>query len=169
MPLLIKKNEIDAYVSGLIDNGSKPLKAKKIGYVLARPAIAGEIIVSYAGDGMNVEETTNTANDSDWVLTKSNPNGEPITSIDGKQNEWIISQETFIKKYEAQDKDRGLYRPISSVQVFLQIMEDIELESPWGSIEHLEAGAYLNITAPNDVYGIQEKDFIDTYEIIEQD
>lgn len=42
---------------------------------------------------------------------------------------------------------------------------DVILEQ-WGGEMKIEAGGWLNITNPSDIYGISKRDFEDTYRIV---
>ena len=43
---------------------------------------------------------------------------------------------------------------------------DVILEQ-WGGEMKIEAGGWLNITNPDDIYGISERDFYDTYKFVD--
>src|SRR3989338_3769751 len=67
---------------------------KKQGQVLARPAVPGEKVTTTLASGAN--ETVNTANEGDWVMT--NPSGE----------QYVISEKKFFGRYEATSEE-GVY------------------------------------------------------------
>lgn len=91
---------------------------KKQGRVEARPATAGEQITTILASGS--KETANTANEGDWIIT--NPSGE----------QYIISQEKFLDRYEATSKDdvyqaKGYCRAIPN-----PFGKPIEIMASWG-------------------------------------
>ena len=52
--------------------------------------------------------------------------------------------------------------------LMMQIKEDITIYVPWGENgalipQHLRAGSWLNIEDVNDIYGIAEEEFKETY------
>ncbi|MDO8507815.1 MAG: PGDYG domain-containing protein [bacterium] len=92
---------------------------KKQGSVLARPATPGEEIKTTLESG--AEETVNTANEGDWIVT--NPSGE----------QYIISEAKFLGRYEATDEDgtytaKGFCRAITN-----PFGQPIEIMASWGS------------------------------------
>ncbi len=133
---------------------------KKYAGVKARPGVAGEKIATILRDGHPEVDPQHpeVVSAGDWVVT--NPSGE----------QYKISGEKFQKRYDVKagpDKD-GIYRPIASPIVAMQIHEDITIYVPWGENgalipQNLRAGSYLNVTDVNDIYGIAENEFYETY------
>ena len=58
-----------------------------------------------------------------------------------------------------------IYKPVGGVQVFLPVLEDIIIYQ-WGKEMVIGRGGYINITNPEDMYGISERDFTDTYRTV---
>ncbi len=129
---------------------------KKQGQVNARPAIAGEVVVTTLKNGS--KETTNTAKEGDWVMT--NPSGE----------QYIISAAKFFDRYEAAEEDgvfnaKGYVRAIGN-----PFAEPIEIMASWG--EPQAAGADCMIAdicdsngenLGNEPYLIDGQEFLGTY------
>lgn len=155
---------------GIASGELKPVVAVKFARVLARRGQVGEEVISYTQNGL-VEKTdtvsvNETTNEVDWILTKLDENGDVVVDEFGHRNEWIVKHVTFAKKYEVDEtKTDGVYKPVGGPQVFVPIVMDVTLEQ-WGSEMNIEAGGWLNITNPDDIYGISERDFDDTYRIV---
>ena len=79
----------------------------------------------------------------------------------------IIDNETFEKKYEIDPENPSLFKPKGGPQIFVQITDNIILNQ-WGSDMQIAAGGYINITNPNDIYGISQRDFEDTYRFTDE-
>ena len=147
-----------------------PVVAVKFARVVARRGVVGEEVVSYSQNGI-VEKVATVSEDPEtketgWVLTKLDENGEVIVDEFGHKNEWIVDAKTFAKKYDLDEtKDGGVYKPKGGPQIFVPIVMDVILEQS-GSEMKIEAGGWLNITNPSDIYGISQRDFEDTYKIV---
>lgn len=133
---------------------------KKYARVSARPGVAGEKIATILRDGhAEVDpEHPEIVSEGDWVVT--NPSGE----------QYKVSGAKFVKRYdvEAGVGADGKYAPKGPAITAMQIHEDITIYVPWGGDgslipQHLRAGSYLNITDTNDIYGIAEQEFYETY------
>ncbi len=85
-----------------------------------------------------------------------------IIDNNGHSNQWIIDDSTFKKKYEIDPENPSLCRPKGGPQIFVQIPDNIILNQ-WGSDMQIAAGGYINITNVDDMYGISQRDFEDTY------
>ena len=100
-----------------------------------------------------------------WIVIKADSNGEPIIDENGHDNRWIIDNDTFNKEYE-KDIDSLVYKPKDGVQKFVRITDNVILDSR-GCDMKIAKGGFINITNPNDLYGISKRDFEDTYKIID--
>ena len=60
-----------------------------------------------------------------------------------------------------------MFKPKGGPQLFVKITENITLNQ-WGKDENIAAGGYINITDSNDMYGISQRDFEDTYRFVEK-
>ena len=160
----------DYAVAGIASGELKPVVAVKFARVLARRGVVGEEVISYSQNGI-VEKVATVSEDPEtkqtgWVLTKLDENGEVLVDEFGHKNEWIVDASTFARKYDLDEtKDGGVYKPKGGPQIFVPIVMDVILEQ-WGSEMKIEAGGWLNITNPDDIYGISQRDFEDTYRIV---
>lgn len=147
-----------------------PAVAVKFARVLARRGVVGEEVVSYSQNGI-VEKVATVSEDPEtketgWILTKLDENGEVLVDEYGHKNEWIVDPKTFAKKYDLDEtKEGGVYKPKGGPQIFVPIVMDVILQQ-WGSEMKIEAGGWLNITNPSDIYGISQRDFDDAYKIV---
>ena len=84
---------------------------------------------------------------------------------DGKEC-YLVSDEIFKQRYQVQPD--GSYLPKQITQLFVQITENVAIPRPdWGCDQHLLAGAWLNVTNPEDVYGVAEHEFEQAYKVID--
>lgn len=147
-----------------------PVVATKFARVEARRGVVGEEVISYSQNGI-VEKVDTVKVDPEtgevgWVLTKLDENGEVVVDEFGHKNEWIVKHSTFTKKYDLDETKRdGVYKPKGGPQIFVPIVMDVILFQ-WGGEMKIEAGGWLNITNPDDIYGISQRDFEDTYKIV---
>ena len=172
-----KKVDITKYIQEGIRSGQMvPFTAVKYGRIIARPGVVGETVITWSVDsnGQEVKEKVDQVeldgetNKPGWIVTKVDEDGQVIIDSNGHINEWIIGDTKFRSKYEIDSEKPGLFKPKGAPQIFVRITEDIILEQ-WGSEMLLSAGSYINITNPNDIYGISERDFNDTYKIIDEE
>ena len=172
-----KKVDITKYIQEGIRSGQMvPFTAIKYARIIARQGAIGETVVTWSVDSNGKEvkekvaqvELDNETNNPGWVATKVDEDGQVIFDSNGHTNEWIIEDSKFRSKYEIDMENPSLFKPKGGLQIFVRITEDIILEQ-WGSEMLLSAGSYINITNPNDIYGISERDFNDTYKIIDEE
>lgn len=169
--------KVEEYIKELLEKGVRPIQAKKNTRIHARDGIVGETIITWSEDKdgnpiiereaqVKLDEQTGKPG---HVVTKVDSNGMPIIDKNGHSNTWIISDKIFEEKYE-KDPEMGIsiYKPKSSIQIFVQIQDDIIIEQS-GKEEKISRGGYINITNANDMYGISERDFNDTYEIVPEE
>ena len=102
-------------------------------------------------------------NQPGWIATKVDEQGNVLMDSNGHINEWIIDDTTFKKKYEIDSENPNLCKPKGGLQVFVQISDNIILNQ-WGSDMQIA----INITNVNDMYGISQRDFEDTYKFIDE-
>ena len=169
------KVDVLTYVKNGLESGTLvPIEAYKFARIMARPGIVGEEVISWSVDsiGNEVKEKVDTVsldeetNNPGWVVTKTDEDGNIILDNNGHSNDWIISDSTFKKKYEIDENNPTLFKPKGGVQTFVQIPDNITLNQ-WGSDMNIAAGGYINITNPDDMYGISERDFEDTYKVVD--
>lgn len=135
---------------------------QKSGEITARVGKIGEEIVTVMANGLQETKNTVTADENGspgWVVTNST----------GEQ--YIVKDVVFKSKYEkiegAEDKFKPVWNPITAVQIN---NENICFVASWGEIQNLVVGGYLVFNKDfNDIYGVQEAEFIKTYDVIESD
>ena len=170
-----KKVDIASYVKEGLENGTlTPVVAEKFARIIAVQGNVGDIVTSWSEskEGNEIQEKKDEkvildekTNEPGWIATKVDENGEPIIDSHGHLNQWIISDSVFKSKYEKDEENLGLFKPKGGPQVFVQISENIILNQG-GSDMEIASGGYINITNPDDIYGIQERDFFDIYKIV---
>lgn len=173
-----KKVEVLKYVKEGLENGSfEPFEAEKFAKIYAIVGEVGEEVISWSVDqeGKPVVEKIATVSISEktgrpgWIATKLGDDLEPVVDTNGHLNQWIIEDSTFVKKYEADDKSgENIYKPAGGVQIFVRINEDITIFQ-WGEEMTIAAGGYINITNPDDMYAISQRDFDDTYRPVSEE
>lgn len=165
----VKINPLEYAKKGIESGELKPVVAVKFARVIARRGNVGDEVISYSQDGIIEKVATVTLDaetkEAGWILTKADENGEVIVDEYGHTNDWIVDAKTFARKYEVDETKVGVYKPKGGPQVFIPIVMDVTLEQ-WGSEMNIAAGGWLNITNLNDVYGISQRDFEDTYKIV---
>lgn len=123
----------------------------KVAPIEAKVAAGGEKIATVVKGGL--VETVNVANPGDIILT--NPGGE----------QYILSFEKFTDRYElAAELGEGWYRPKVIKQSFVQISQDVDIMASWGKVEHVKKGGFLNVTDLDNIYGVAEHEFYQTYQ-----
>lgn len=167
-------NNLYEYVQKQITEGANITKAEKKMNIAARPGIIGEEIISWSEskDGQAVIEKKDVvAKDKrtgkpGWVATKIDEKGNEIVDAHLHLNQWIICDSIFNEKYEAVNEEFGIYKPKSKEQLFIRLKEAIHIMQ-WGKEWYVDAGGYINITDNNDYYVISNRDFSDTYKIVQ--
>lgn len=171
------KVNVYKYVKDGLEKGTMvPFQAEKYTRIIARPGVFGEEIISWSVNekGEPIKERVNrvkidpeTGNPG-WVVTKISSDGIVLIDANGHDNSWIIGDKKFREKYEIDNPELGIFKPVGSVQTFVKIDKDIIL-SQWESEMKIARGGYINITNPEDMYGISERDFLDTYRVVLND
>ena len=161
MPHVSQSRLID-FVLPMIEAGR--CRFRKSLQIHARPAIAGETIVSVTSDGV---ETSNVADAGDRVVRNLTSAGEL----------YIISARSFPHLYEHVDDladGWALYNPkgeVLALEVTERLAADLgvgaefQIEAPWGSDERVRIGDYLAAPLPalTKVYRIARVEFAQTY------
>lgn len=154
------------YAKRLMDEGAAIYEAKKFGTIIVRKGMIGETVTTYSTNGSSAEiEDRPIENDDQYIVTKADEMGNPLIDDFGHTNTWIMSGDTLNRKYEESGID-GIYKAKGTVQLFIQIPEDISI-SQWGVIENIKKGGFLNITDMNKVYGVSYQDFNNSYAFTE--
>lgn len=171
-----RKVDINEYVKNGLESGYLiPIKAEKTGSIIARKGNLGETIITWSSDeyGNEVQEKVakveldETTHEPGWIVTKVDDEGNIIIDNNNHPNEWIISDSKFKQKYIQDEQKKDLYKPIGSIQIMVQIPENITINQ-WGKEMNIASGGYINITNISDMYGISQRDFNDTYKIVEE-
>ena len=169
------KVEVTDYVKHGIENGSMiPREAEKFARIIARHGNVGETVISWSTDAQGNEiqekvaqvQVDSQTNQPGWIATKVDEQGNIVVDNNGHTNQWIIDDTTFKKKYEMDPENPVLFKPKGGPQVFVQIPDNIILNQ-WGDDMQIAAGGYINITNADDMYGISQRDFDDTYKFTE--
>lgn len=131
---------------------------QKSGEITARVGKIGEEIVTVMTNGL--QETKNTV-----MVDENGRRGWVVTNSTGEQ--YIVSDSVFKKKYERIAGTENRYKPIWNPITAAQIDENICFVAPWGETQNLIAGGYLVFNKEyDDVYGIQQEEFNETYDLI---
>lgn len=157
-------NDVLAYVKELLSGGAKVIFAKKFACVIARKGKIDEWVTTWNVDakGNPIIEKESQAKEDSWIVTKVDEMGLPIVDSNGNKNEWIVEERVFYQKYQKDTANPKIYRPIGEIQKFLKLPEAITIPH-WEGKMHVDAGGYLNITNPNDIYVVSDRDFHDIY------
>ena len=145
-----------------IKNGTMiPKEAEKFARIVAKQGQVGEKVISWSVDSLSH------TNQPGWIVTKVDEDGNIMLDNNNHVNQWIIEDSVFRKKYEIDPENPTLFKPKGGPQIFVQINDNIILNQ-WGEDMKIAAGGYINITNINDMYGISERDFNDTYQFTEE-
>lgn len=168
------KVDVNKYVKEGLENGTLvPKEAYKFSRIMAKQGNVGDKVISWSVDNqgnaikekidyVKLDEVTNQPG---WVVTKLDEFGYVPVDNNGHVNQWIISDSVFKKKYEIDPDNELIFKPKGGNQLFVQIMDNIILNQ-WGSDMMIAKGGYINITNVDDMYGISERDFNDTYKFV---
>ena len=159
--------DVKIYVEDCLIKGAEVIQAEKFARVKARKGIEGETIISWAQDsnGNEIVEKVTVVQEDEFVLTKVDELGNEIIDKNGHTNEWVVKKEVLEKKYDIDYGD--ILKPKGGIQLFIQVPNNIILKQ-WGGEYKISKGGYINITNENDMYGISNKDFNDTYKIVKE-
>lgn len=155
-----KIENIKAYLTEGLKNGKFQSRTyQKSGEITARIGIIGEEILTIMANGL--QETKN--------IVTEDENGRPgwvVTNSTGEQ--YIVSDSVFKKKYERIVETEDRFKPILNPITAAQIDENICFVAPWGEIQNIVSGGCLAFNKEfNDIYGIQQDEFNETYDLIE--
>ena len=155
----MKIKNMQSYLYDQLKGGAKPKWYKKYARVKAEKGVPGQPIETIMKNGLREVAAVVKADEkgeADWIVT--NPSGE----------KYAVPHAKFIKRYELEVGSDGKHAPKGAPIEAIQIHEDITFDVPWGENGApvpmtIKAGGYLNITNLDDVYGIQEEEFYETY------
>lgn len=144
--------------------GARPVRARKIGRIAARRAIAPEHIETH----WNGKESEATANIGDWIVTSLSSADKPLRDASGNTNVYVVKSDRFPELYEclepAQETPDGqIYRPKGVVDA-IRFRGGFEIAAPWGETQRASDGWIL--LNGSEVYGNQAETFLATYVIV---
>jgi uncharacterized protein len=137
------------------------LAAQKIGIVAARQAQAIESVDTRT-DG---QETKNTANVGDWIVTNMTPHGVALRDTRNRLDTYVIKPDTFARLYEEMDRQSelgALFRPKGTVRV-VELPGSFDILAPWKERQKAKAGCLIQ--NGEEVYGIEKSIFHRTYDL----
>lgn len=124
--------------------------AMKTAHITGKFVPEGFELTTVMDDGHT--ETKNIAGPGGAFLA-TNPGGE----------QYLIKPEKLEKLYDLQPA--GDYRPKPEEISFLVAPMDVHFEAPWGEMMYIKSGGALVNRGGGDIYGIQPKEFNDTYTV----
>jgi hypothetical protein len=133
------------------------LHSRKVGYVAARPAHEGEVVVTRS-------ETRNTAHTGDWVVTNLSPQRQPLLDAQGRLDTYVITAAKFPGLYEATGErgEHGAVHRAKGVVDAVRLPGGLDIAAPWGERQQVPSG-YLILNG-QEVYGSSAEAFRATYE-----
>jgi hypothetical protein len=143
--------------------GTLPMRARKIGYVVARKAAESEVVKTRS----NGRETTNTARAGDFIVTNLSPQREPLRDRDGHPNVYVIEAARFPELYEpagGKSAQGPIYRAKGVVSA-IPLPGGFDIMAHWGERQTTTSG-YLLYNGV-EVYGSSKDAFEKTYEVEE--
>ncbi len=156
MNLAKNKVNISEFVKNIIADGVPIKTYAKFACIQAKQATKKTFVETVLVNGK--KETINTAKKGDWI----------ITNKDGEQ--YIISAKAFMQKYEPNHElGNGWYNPIVGVQRFVETPVTITFICSWGEEQTIDAGGFINISSPENFYGVARQEFFDTYKECDPD
>jgi len=125
--------------------------------VEARPAIAGEVVITSTNDG---KETTNTAKEGDLVVCNTQTSS---------QEEYILTEKIFSKRYhligEGVMPGFKRYKATGRCRAIQYLGENTSFVASWGEEMVLKTGDMVVTTLPqkDEIYRIAKMEFDQTY------
>jgi hypothetical protein len=141
--------------------GTAPIKARKTGFVAARLAARREPVATR----WNGEESSDTAEPGDWIVTNLDPNRGMLRDSAAHANTYVIRAERFHELYEPADGANefgAIYRAKERVEA-LYLSGGFAILAPWGEMQRASEGYLLHNGA--EVYGNNKETFEATYEV----
>lgn len=136
------------------------LVGSKFAKITARKGKVGEKVTTIMKDGFT--ETVN-------IVTYDSVTGEPdwvVTQASGEQ--MVVNDTKYKSLYETQNVQEGeTIAPSGKYRPMIRLKENVALKTSWGEIQYIKAGGVLVVMGENDIYGIQEQEFNNSYNIIE--
>lgn len=147
----IKEYLLNEYEKGLL----QPKEYAKSARIKARKGMIGEKISTIiSGD---FHETDN-------IVIADDKTGNPGWVVTGENGEeYIVSDSVFCEKYEPVECVADTYAPKGKPIIAVTVNENISFMAPWGEKMNIAAGGYIVIFNSNDIYGVQKREFCETY------
>jgi hypothetical protein len=148
-----------AFESLALELGTKPMKARKVGFVSARIAKKREEIETL----WNGKETKAIAAPGDRIVTNMSGDRKILRDADSNANTYVISAAKFPKLY-ARDKGKTEFGEIFHARGAVQALflpGGFEIMAPWGEIQRAHSG-YILLNG-DEVYGNNKDTFDTTY------
>jgi hypothetical protein len=142
--------------------GARPVRARKTGLIAARKAATRETVETR----WNGEETTNTAEPGDWIVTSLSPDGKVLRDAEGNANSYVIRSASFPTLYKPAkgENEFGRLHASSSTVDALHLPGGFAIIGPWGKPQSAPDG-YL-VRNGTEVYGNNAETFTASYEVI---
>lgn len=136
--------------------------AHKIGAVQADKVSdpdGADITVYSAGTGERVVH----AERGDWIVTALDNNFEPLEDEAGHTHQRIMKDDIFSNSYI---REGGHFIPNPERLRFKRLIEDIVYRTPEGVMVSIPEGGFLDITKPDEIYGIEREEFFATHKCV---
>lgn len=147
----IKEYLLNEYEKGLL----QPKEYVKSARIKARKGIAGEKISTIVSGGLH---------ETDNIVTVDHKTGKPGWVVTGKNGEeYIVSDSVFCEKYKPVEGIADTYAPKGQPIIAVKVNENISFMAPWEEKMNIISGGYIVISNSSDIYGVQEKEFCETY------
>jgi len=167
--VLIK--DIVSYVETLVKEGNSIIKAYKVTPVFAYLVIKPESFKVYIENGnVEIEEY---AYPGEVVGKRATLDGKLFYDAYGHINQWKMDKDYFLAKYDIKEisETETLCYPLKNESLFVRVPENIAIHLYVGEDndavpQTIDKGGFLNITYIDSVYGIAEKEFYDTYQVL---
>ena len=171
--LAFTKEQMKEYVQEKLKD-TTIIEAKKVGNTFAVQGVVGQEVITYEIDSEGKEYVEKTGvveldpetNEPGWILCKTGKDNKPVFNQYGHTNQYIVADSKFKSMYEPSVDGPDLYSK-SQIEKFIQTEEDIVFETKYGAMV-ITAGGYIDITDLEEISGISEQSFNDTYMVVEQ-
>jgi len=142
--------------------GRPVVRARKIGFVAARKAERQEAVVT----NWNGQETSNTAEPGDWIVTSLSADRKVLRDSGGNANTYVIKADRFSTLYDpfSGSNEFGQLFKAKGVVDAVYLSGGFDIAAPWGQKQTSRAG-YLILNG-DEVYGNNKETFETTYQVV---